>query len=353
MDITLQADYADLKIGSEDISLPAGPLYEGLTVPVTVTVKNIGALPASNVAIRFYHGSPAAGGQQIGVDQVIPAVGAGGSASLIFTYDTLGRAGTNVLYFVIDPANAVIETSKANNVASVTLVVQPPVLPNLVVSAADLQLTPSGPQEGDRTTVTATVHNLGAATGAVPVPVRFYRGDPASGGALLAEQTIYQVLNLGQSASVQAILDTTGWAGQQSVTIVVDPLNAINESKKDDNQASKALFVQSAGLSASVALDKALYAADEAMTVSIMAADSTGSNRSLTIDLSVRDSAGNHTAWIAQAAPLPVSPNGTVTLNKTWNTGATLAGQYSVLAELSESGRVIARKTAGFSISLR
>jgi hypothetical protein len=87
------------------------------------------------------------------------------------------------------------------------------------------------------------------------------------------------------------------------------------------------------------------------MTVTVTAVDSSNSSRSLTVDLSVRDSSGNHIAWISQAAPLPVGPNGTAALNKTWNTGGTLAGQYGVLAELSESGRVIARKTAAFSIS--
>ena len=349
-DITLQAEYADLTTGPEEIILPAAPYYEGQSVPVTVTVRNIGALPASSVAVRMYYGNPASGGIQIGVDQVIPTVGAGGSASLLFTFDTLGRAGMNALYFVVDPANAVIEASKTNNSASVTLTVQPPVLPNLSIAPGDIQLVPSSPQEGTPVTVTATVRNLGAAT-AVSVPVRFYLGDPAAGGSLISEQFIYTVLNLGQSATVQTMADTTGWAGQQTVFAVVDPFNTITESRKDDNKASAALFVQSAGISASVALDKAIYPADDGMTVTVTAADSTNSSRSLTLDLSVRDSAGNHIAWIAQAAPLPVSPNGTVALNKTWNTGATLAGQYSIVAELSEYGRVIARKTAGFSIA--
>jgi subtilase family serine protease len=349
-DITLQTEYADLKTVPEDIILPAAPYYEGQSVPITVTVRNIGALPASSVAVRLYYGNPAAGGVQIGADQVATTINANSSASLIFACDTLGRSGTNVLYVVVDPANAVIESSKANNSASVTLTVQPPVQPNLSITPGDIQLVPSSPQEGTPVTVTAMVHNLGAATGA-PVPVRFYLGDPAAGGTFLSEQSVYQVMTLGQAASVQTVMDTTGWAGQQNVYAMVDPFNTITECRKDDNKASAPVFVQSAGISAGVVLDKTLYLADDAMTVSVTAADITGSSRSLSLALSVRDNTGNHIAWITEASQISVGPHGSVTLNKIWNTGATLAGQYIVLTELSESGRVIARKIAGFSIA--
>ena len=109
LDVTIVVEYPDLKIAPENIALPAGPYYEGTPIPVTATVSNIGGLSASNVPVRLYNGNPASGGVQVGTDQVVPLISAGGSASVTFSYDTLGKAGTNVLYFVVDPANAIAE----------------------------------------------------------------------------------------------------------------------------------------------------------------------------------------------------------------------------------------------------
>jgi hypothetical protein len=349
LDLTIATGLPDLKVGPEDIAVPAPSITEGSIVPVTVTVMNIGPVSASNVAVKFSNGNPASGGAWIGLPQTVGTISAGGSAVLTFTFDTLGHSGQNILYISIDPDNTVIEATKANNTASVSINVQPPQIPNFVIESNSILFAPANPREGEPVTITATVTNRGASAGIIPV--RLFLGDPASGGTIIATPMIYPVLGLGQSAQVQAIIETAGLAGQQSIFAAIDPANTINESRKDDNAASKGLFIQSAGLSISVALDKAIYPADDAMTVSLTAADSSGSNRSLSIDLSVRDSMGNHIAWISQAAPLSVGPNASVALNKTWNTGTTLAGTYSVLLELSESGRIIARKAAGFSIA--
>ena len=349
LDVTVVVEYPDLKIGPENIVLPSGPYYEGIPISVTANVSNIGGLSASNVVVRLYNGNPASGGVQVGMDQVVPVINAGGSASVTFNYDTLGRAGTDVLYFVVDPANAIAESSKANNSASVMLLVQQAVLPDLAISSADIQLSPASPREGDRTTFTATIHNLGTTVG--NIPVSFYLGSPASGGTLISSQTIYPAMAIGTTTTVQATLDTTGWAGQQQVYVVIDPANAITESRKDNNSANQAFFVQSAGLIASVATDTTSYQADSVVTATITASDSTGSPRTLSLGLYVQDSAGNRIATIAAADPVTIGANSSVTLNRTWNTGTSLTGQYTIISELSESGTVISRKSAGFTIT--
>jgi subtilase family serine protease len=348
-DFTIQTAYADLKIALEDISVPAGPYYEGIPVQVTANVKNIGALPASNVLVRIYNGNPLSGGTQIGIDQTIPTINAGSTIPLTFNYDTLGKSGTNVIYIVIDPSNAVAEVSKTNNMASVTLTVQQPVLPDLAVSASDIQLTPAAPQEGDKAMVTATIHNLG--TGAGNIPVGIYLGNPASGGVLVSQPTIYPILAFNTTTTVQAVIDTTGWAGQQQLYVVLDPANAITESREDNNTASKPLFIQSAGLASTLNLDKTVYRADETITATIAVSDISNLSRNLSLNLSVYDSAGNRIATISQADPVTVNPNGTITVSRTWNTGATLAGSYSITAEVAEEGLVKSRASRGFAIT--
>ena len=156
---------------------------------------------------------------------------------------------------------------------------------------------------------------------------------------------------LGAATTIQASLNTTGWAGQQQVYVVIDPANAITESRKDNNSANQAFFVQSAGLIASVATDTTSYQADSVVTATITAADSTGSPRTLSLGLYVQDSAGNRIATISAADPVTIGANSSVTLSRTWNTGTSLTGQYTIISELSESGTVISRKSAGFTIT--
>ncbi len=350
-DFTIQVEYADLTIGLEDITLPAGPYTAGIPVTITANVKNIGTLSASNIAVRLYYGNPSAGGIQVGNDQVIPSINAGSSVPLVFTYDTTGKSGTNVLYIVVDPANVIVESSKTNNTAAIILTVQPPTLPDLMVTTSDMHVTPTTMHEGDTATITATVHNLGVSVGNIPVRVSVRSGEFGVGSEVYSEtKTIFPVLGLGQSATVTATFDTTGLAGQQSIVVTIDPGNSITESRKDNNSSYQSFFVQSAGLNASVTLDKAAYQADDLVTASITAADTTGVSRSLTLGLYVQDSAGNRIANISTADPVAINPNSLATLGRTWNTGTTLSGQYTIIAELSESGRIISRKSAGFTI---
>ena len=123
----------DLTIGAEDISLSPGPYYEGGFVSITASVRNAGYYPAANTQVRLYDGNPESNGMQIGT-QTISSIDAGGSAAITFTFDTLGKSGTHVLYAVVDPENAIAETNEENNSAGVTLDVEQPVLPNLTIT---------------------------------------------------------------------------------------------------------------------------------------------------------------------------------------------------------------------------
>jgi len=349
IDFTVENGYADLKIGPEDITLPLAPYYEGSIIPVMVNVKNIGAIPASNVSAKLYNGSPAAGGVQVGTTQTLSSIDAGGSTNLIFSFDTLGKTGTNVLYIVLDQENSVIESNETNNVALVSIDVQTSVMPNLAITADGIAIMPSSVQEGQQVQVTAAITNRGAAVG--NIPVRIYLGDPAAGGIVISEQMIYPILSLGQTATVQTTFDSAGLSGQQTVFVTIDPLNTIVESSKDDNSASKSLFIQSAGLSSSLALDKTAYQPNETVTATITVTNSLTLSRNLNLNLAVTDSAGNLIATVASAVPLTADPGSPSTIMKTWNTGAALAGNYSITTELAEGGTVVSRANAGFTIA--
>lgn len=347
LDFTVQTGLPDLKVGMEDIIIPA-QITEGSIVPIRVTVHNIGTVSASNITVKFSNGNPASGGTWIGLPQIISSVSAGSSATVAFTFDTLGHAGQNMLYVSVDPDNTIGESTKANNMASFSINVQQPTLPNLIITTDGIQISPASPLEGNQVTISASITNRGSAVG--NIPVRFSLGDPEAGGTMIAVPVIYPILSLGQSAQVQAVLDSTGWAGPQTVYVAIDPQNTITESSKSDNTASKALFIQSGGMTETVLVDKPSYQANDTVTATITAANTTASSRSLLMNVSVKDSTGNLITTVSSGDAVTISPNGSVTLTRTWNTGKTLSGSYTLVAELIDAGSAIARKSANFTI---
>ncbi|MDH4164481.1 MAG: hypothetical protein OEW15_17605 [Nitrospirota bacterium] len=342
--VSLFQPIADLAIGTENITLPAGIVFEGDLVPVQTTVRNIGTAAVSNVSAQLYNGNPAAGGAPIGISRTISGINAGETAVVAFTFDTLGHRGANVLYVVLDQENAIAETNESNNTALFVLDVQQPVLPNLVVASDAIQLSTAAAGEGDIITVGATITNRGTAVGNIPVRI-------SVDGQETAIETIYPVLGLGQKATVTFTLNTIGLAGQRQVVVAVDPANTITESSKADNSAEKVLAVQSAGMTAAVVLDKAAYQANEPMTAMITVTDSQGIARALGMNIMIKDSAGNLIATLASGEPVVVAANGTVTVTRTWNTGKTLNGNYLLTAEVAEDNRIITKANTSFHIA--
>ena len=340
---------ADLKIGSEDIQLPAGPIAEGNLISVNATVHNIGSAPAADIRVQLYNGSPDAGGQMIGSAQSIAALEAGGAAPVVFAIDTLGLSGTTMCYVVVDGTNQIEEQSEANNTAVFSLQTAVPQQPNLTVSAADIQVTPADAQPGQTVTISATVHNRGATTAGIPV--RFYLDDPAQGGSQFFGQTIFADMAHGASTTLQTELNTTNLSGQYQIFVVVDPLNIIAESNELDNSANNALFVQSAGLNAQVATDKGSYGSNEAVQIDWSLRDTSGQARQLTADIYILDARGNLMASLADNQGVDVGANATVNQVQTWNTGQALNGSYTAVLELFEGLQKVARATAGFAIA--
>lgn len=352
MDFTVQEGSADLKIGPEDIALPAAPYYEGSVIPITASVKNIGSVTANNVTARLYLGSPTSGGVQIGATRTISNIDAAGSSNVIFNFDTLGRTGTNVLYIVLDQENSIIESSETNNMAAITITVQTPELPNLTITTDGIQMSSSSIQEGQAITITTSVANRGAAVGNIPVKIVVSSQESGVSKEVYSEtKTIYPILSLGQTATVTATLNTTGLSGQQTVFVAIDPANTIIEFSKTDNTATKSFFIESAGLSSSVVLDKTAYQRDETLTAAVVISNSTGTTRSLFLNLSVKDTVGNTIAVISAEEPVTVNPNSSAAITKTWSIGSTLTGNYILATEITENSRVVSKANASFVIA--
>jgi hypothetical protein len=113
---------------------------------------------------------------------------------------------------------------------------------DLEISDVDIVFEPASPFEGQDVNISITVKNLGT-TDAHPVFVKFYDADPLSGGTLIGTKQVPEILIHGEETVVNLIWDTTGYAGDHDIYVVVDPDNEIAESDEGNNVVSKSIFV--------------------------------------------------------------------------------------------------------------
>ncbi len=114
---------------------------------------------------------------------------------------------------------------------------------DLTLTEWDIEFAPSEPYVGEDVLLSATVHNLGL-TDAHPVSVKFFDGDPDSGGVQIGpEQKISHILIHGESTTASVIWGTAGKAGYHDIYVVVDHDDIISETNEGDNKAHKTIFV--------------------------------------------------------------------------------------------------------------
>jgi hypothetical protein len=105
----------DLTLTSEDISFSDFNPAVGEVITITAVIHNIGTENANkDVIVQFFDGDPATGGIQIGDDQVIGPIAAGGAKST--QIDCTVNSITNV-YVKVDPYDDIKEMNEGNNVA--------------------------------------------------------------------------------------------------------------------------------------------------------------------------------------------------------------------------------------------
>jgi beta propeller repeat protein len=116
---------------------PGGPL------PVTVTVKNVGLVGASNVVVELYNGNAGPDGVLLRSWTVasLPA----GSSQALQAWPSFPTTGVRTLTAVVDRANAIAEVTNANNTATATAGVgmMTSFVESVVAAAANSQVVPS------------------------------------------------------------------------------------------------------------------------------------------------------------------------------------------------------------------
>ena len=115
---SVPSELPDLTLTSNDIRVI---FNENATV--SATVHNIGTADASNIIVQFFDGDPNAGGVQIGSDQIISRIPAGGVGTAQVTW--IAIHGTHDIFVRVDPYDSIQEASENNNQAHKPITIEP------------------------------------------------------------------------------------------------------------------------------------------------------------------------------------------------------------------------------------
>ena len=215
-----QRPLPDLALAASDISFSSAKIVGGDRVAITATVRNPGTAPASNVAVRFSDN-----GTQIGSDQRIASIPAGGSGTASVLWETKHLKGTRTITVTADPANAIRESNETNNTASGTVEVRGNKVANSSFEQSASGSSPDswsgsggttyaqGGTDGDRS-VTADLTGAWTSDAIEVVAGRAYglAADVSGGGSIAVEQLSSAGLVLGKLAGVTTFVADAGVA---------------------------------------------------------------------------------------------------------------------------------------------
>lgn len=238
----------NLVVRADDINLGSVKPIAGDQVTITVTVRNVGNVDASNIIVTVADATDG-GVELIGDPQTIPNLAANGSAQFTVIYDTTDKAGDRRLRVTVDPDDQIFETDEADNEATKLLRVAsedetPPDLPNLVLAGGNIKFEPAAPKAGDIVTITVTVLNEGTQ----PADGVLVRLTDVTDGASepIGDRVISDTIPIDDSGVISITFDTTDKVGARQIQVTVDPDNAIEEVDEEDNQVVKPLTIGAA-----------------------------------------------------------------------------------------------------------
>jgi subtilase family serine protease len=217
------ATAADLAIFSEDLVPSTLAPASGTAFTLAYKVYNVGESSAGAFVVSLYDGDPAQDGKFLQSSNIS---GITGGEVRIGTFGvTLTGDGPHTLYLTIDPGNLVPEISETNNTGVVAVNVGGIVtLSDLVMTQADITLTPSRPKAGDTIAISAKVRNIGVDV-ANNFTMEIFDNAPENGGTLIYSQTLSLIAGAEQTVSTNWPIPT----GIHDVYVVLDRTNIVIE----------------------------------------------------------------------------------------------------------------------------
>ena len=232
----------DLLISPQGIFFSKQTVTEGQDVEIRVGVYNAEATTATDAIVRLYDGAPSSGGKQIGTDVKITVPGYKAVYTTPFLYKTFGKAGSHIIYAVVDPDNKLPDIQTTNNVALRTLKVVG--LPDLSVTTSAITFSPTIPLESSTMYVYATITNKGETTSKSGTKVLFYDTDPSKPGAKPVYTTSISALTKGRTTRPRMTYYPYKKLGPLTFWVVLDPDKVSPDRDRTNNAASRSTTVR-------------------------------------------------------------------------------------------------------------
>jgi CARDB/Kelch motif len=195
----------NLTISDTDLSLSNDHPLPGDSIWLSATVHNTGDLAVDNVTVGVYDGDPATSGTLVGNQTTLGPLAAGFSTTLAVSYTVPVTGGSHILYVVVDPANTISESNKADNVAKLDAFG-----PDLLIDDASVDYW-----GGSDVELVTLIRNIGT-TSAPTATLSFYNG------VLIVTDTLPSLLPQG------IVTLTTPWnfgvlpVGVYTLTVIVN-----------------------------------------------------------------------------------------------------------------------------------
>lgn len=235
----MDAERPDLDIKSSEVVASPKLLVLGGEYKLDIKVHNNGTKPAQSVVVRLYLGDPQNNGQKVD-EKTIAQIGMGSTSTQTLTWKSVKPIGPHYLYIVLDPDNKITELNERNNTAVWGVRILPPV--DLEVISRNIILKPTFPAPGVPVEIRAIIQNKGGID-VQNVEVKFYDGDPASGGKQWGTTQIIPSIQAGKEGEARITTPVLP-QGKKTAYVVVDPDNKTKDTVTSNNKASKEVNVQ-------------------------------------------------------------------------------------------------------------
>nr|WP_228530664.1 MULTISPECIES: CARDB domain-containing protein [Myxococcaceae] len=310
-------------------SLQASPAAPAAGAPVSLaaSVRNVGQQACAASALEVKGQGRTA----------LPALAAGEAARVAVQLTAL--PSQRQLQLAADPEGLALDGDRSNNQAVFLLDVADAQLPDLVAQL--VSLSPRSAREGERVSVQATVRNQGASA-----PAAAYRF--VMDGAVVQEGVLPALLD-GESVALSAELSAPSASNQ--VLLEVDPADQVPEFLETNNRAALPLAVEASGLALAVAANPASAGPETAIAGEVQLTNVLPSAREVWLSARALAEDGTVLGTLLPATQLLLEPQGGARQPLSWNTGRLPPGTYRLVAEATESGRLLARAEARVAVT--
>ena len=219
------------------------------------------------------------------------------------------------------------------------------------ISVNNISIYPTVPLAGDQVGVSVSVSNIGTGdTSNVELLLTVQAPDGTTSTVL---DSIIPSLPAGQSTIVGGIWDTSITnTGYNLITAIADPHNQIMEVSKNNNVFYQNVFVTgNASPTIQVSTDKSSYTANDVVTAYVSVTNA-GAAADVPVNVDIEDSSNNVVTALLNTTINSLAYGQTKTFTLTWNTGATLAGNYDAHGWITGTNNaIVSDSKAPFAIA--